>query len=283
MIQGNETCMDCGAPLHGPFCSQCGQKASDYHRSLILFVKDFLRDILTLEAKLFQSLKLLVAKPGSLTVAYIQGQRTRFISPLKLYLTISVLFFFLRTVVFLPDMQRVIGNVEGATAKVTEAMVPLGQSQAEEEEIRQSAGKNKVITKMLSLQEQGRLAPFMATFFNRIPTLMFLIMPLFALVLRLLYLRHGARFFYFEHLIFSLHGHAFFFLVGVLTVVIPTSGVKTIFAAAIMLVYHFLAMRRVYGQGRFKTLLKWVIHIVIYGLLCVLAVGLLMIISLARA
>ena len=283
MEQLARNCGDCGAPLQGPFCARCGQKASDYHRSVHQLLVDFGRDFFTVEAKLFQTLKRLVLKPGDLTRAYFEGKRTRYVTPLKLYLFISVMFFFLRTVVFQPDTARITANVEKTTARMTEVLVSLGENEAENEEIRREVNNNKVITKILALQEAGRLAPFMVAYFNRIPTLMFLMMPIFALVLRLLYIRHGERFYYFEHLIFSLHIHALFFLIGSLGVVLPSFGLKSLLVTSAIIVYLFCCMRAVYGQGRFKTLLKWALLVVVYGIVSFFAVSLLMLISLARA
>ena len=278
-----DCCQDCGTSLHGRFCAHCGQRAGDHHRSVRQLLIDFGRDVFTVEAKLFQTLKRLVLKPGELTLAYIKGKRTRFVTPLKLYLFISVLFFFLRTVVFQPDTQRITANVESVTTRMTEALSTLGETEAEAAEIREGIDNNVVITKIMALQEQGRLAPFMVTFFNRIPTLMFLMMPIFAVVLRLLYLRHGTKFYYFEHLILSLHTHSVFFLVGAVMVALPDLGPKSFLTIAISLIYLYLSMCTVYGQGRIKTLLKWVILIGIYGFVSTMAIGMLMVFSLARA
>jgi hypothetical protein len=50
-----------------------------------------------LEQKLWVTLRVLVTKPGELSLEYFRGRRTRYFPPLKLYLTMSVLFFSLAT------------------------------------------------------------------------------------------------------------------------------------------------------------------------------------------
>jgi hypothetical protein len=107
------------------------------------------------------------------------------------------------------------------------------------------------------------------TFVGYVPTVMFVLLPLFALVLKLLYVRQGR--FYAEHMIFLLHTHAFVFaiftillvrewLFGWAGAVLGWTGLAPTIVALLLgwaLVYIYLAMRRVYAQGWLKTLLKY--------------------------
>ena len=88
-----------------------------------------------------------------------------------------------------------------------------------------------------------------------------LMMPALALLLKLLYVRRD--FYYIEHLVFSFHYHAFAFLIlsaGLLLDEATDSGFSpSSIAFLIVLIYLYLAMRRVYQQGRFKTFIKFLI------------------------
>lgn len=85
-------CLNCGAPLAGPYCAQCGQKAH-VHRSLRAFLGDFVAGVLNFEGKFWRTLPMLAWHPGILTRRYIEGQRARFISPIALFLfSVFVLF-----------------------------------------------------------------------------------------------------------------------------------------------------------------------------------------------
>ena len=89
---------------------------------------------------------------------------------------------------------------------------------------------------------------------NDIPKMMFFLLPLFAVMLKLLYL-HPKRL-YVEHLIFLLHVHAFgFLLLGPLLLVHPDWLVVAVFL--VLPVYILAAMRVVYKQGWPKTLVKF--------------------------
>ena len=78
-------CLNCGAPLTGPYCAECGQKAH-VHRSLGAFMGDFVAGLLNFEGKFWRTLPMLAWYPGILTRRYIDGQRARFISPIALFL-----------------------------------------------------------------------------------------------------------------------------------------------------------------------------------------------------
>ena len=78
-------CLNCGAPLTGPYCSACGQKAH-IHRSVRAFLGDFVQGLLNFEGKIWRTLPMLALKPGEMTRRYIAGERARYISPVALYL-----------------------------------------------------------------------------------------------------------------------------------------------------------------------------------------------------
>jgi hypothetical protein len=121
---------------------------------------------------------------------------------------------------------------------------------------------------------------------ENLPKMMFIFLPLIALVMAVLYLGSGR--YYVEHLLFFLHYHAFFFLAGIMVLLLDRLGAATtgavsgFFGSAEQLVifalvfyvpiYLFLAMRRVYGQGRFWTATKFSTLVIAY-LVCLVLTG----------
>jgi hypothetical protein len=87
-----KSCLNCGTPLTGPFCSACGQKAH-VHRSVRGFLQDFVQGLFNFEGKIWRTLPMLAWCPGDLTRRYIAGERARFISPAALYLFTVFLMF----------------------------------------------------------------------------------------------------------------------------------------------------------------------------------------------
>ena len=92
---------------------------------------------------------------------------------------------------------------------------------------------------------------------------MFLLLPVFALVLKLLYIRRNR--YYVEHFVFGLHTHSFTYLL--LTIALPLGGVLEALLMVWLFVYFYVAMLRFYGQGWFRTLVKYVLLSWIYLLI----------------
>ncbi|KPF79119.1 hypothetical protein IP78_09730 [Brevundimonas sp. AAP58] len=90
----HKTCTDCGEPTSGKFCSNCGQ-ATHVHRSLLHLFEEVLHGVLHFDARIWRTLPLLLLNPGRLTREWIQGKRTRYVSPLAIFLFTVFLMFFL--------------------------------------------------------------------------------------------------------------------------------------------------------------------------------------------
>ncbi len=109
--------------------------------------------------------------------------------------------------------------------------------------------------------------------FDNVPKMMFLFLPLIAAVLSVLYLRSGR--YYVEHLLFVVHFHAFFFLAGIVVLLLdllarqlpagvvgPVEVAQALLGTALVFYvpwYLLKAMRRVYAQSWWKTLPKFTI------------------------
>lgn len=89
----DHACANCGTLLTGRFCHACGQ-AGHLHRSLLHLVEEMVHNVLHFDAKGWRTLPLLAGRPGLLTRRYIDGQRTRYVSPLALFLFTGFLMFF---------------------------------------------------------------------------------------------------------------------------------------------------------------------------------------------
>lgn len=114
---------------------------------------------------------------------------------------------------------------------------------------------------------------FLRQLLDNVPASLFVLLPLMALVLKMLY--PLSKRYYAEHLLFVLHFHAFFFLIMTLEilfsrlaalVMLPeTAGELTVFAVSLYIpVYLYKAMRRVYEQGRAITILKFLFLVLSY-------------------
>jgi Protein of unknown function (DUF3667) len=124
---------------------------------------------------------------------------------------------------------------------------------------------------------QAGTSKLVEVFLHKLPYLLFFSLPLFALVLKLLYIRRK-NYYYADHGIFSIYHYIFSFLL--LLVVLGFDKLSNIAASVffeivtliIFLyggVYLYLSMKRFYGQGYWKTFLKFLL-LNIAGLLILL-------------
>jgi hypothetical protein len=88
-------CLNCGQPTEGNFCSNCGQENEDQTASLKAVAEDFLDDVIHFDSRLVRTLLPLIFKPGLLTIEYNRGRRVSYLSPYRMYLFVSAVFFLL--------------------------------------------------------------------------------------------------------------------------------------------------------------------------------------------
>src|SRR5437867_3597250 len=125
-----------------------------------------------------------------------------------------------------------------------------------------------------------KMGLFIATLFSNLPYMMLCCIPLFAFVLKILYIRR--HIFYIDHLIYALHIHTFFYT-AVMLIVLATIGLNRFVPASIagwmiaflwigFVTQIFLSIRFVYRQGWFISIFKFLFGGFVY--LMVLAVAL---------
>ncbi|MDQ3118752.1 MAG: DUF3667 domain-containing protein [Verrucomicrobiota bacterium] len=113
---------------------------------------------------------------------------------------------------------------------------------------------------------------FLNTLRDHVPTMMLCCVPLFAFVLKVLYVRQ--RRYYVEHLVYALHIHTFAY-VAVVVITLAGMGLRDwhpafqpLIITALSLaatVQVFLSIRRVYRQGWFMTTFKFVLGGMVYA------------------
>ena len=100
------------------------------------------------------------------------------------------------------------------------------------------------------------------TFFHNIPKMLFILLPIFALLLKLLYIRRK-QFYYVDHAILSLHYFSLIFLLLIFSKYILDKIFSTDFFSTVaifwIIVYLFIAMKRLYLQSWVKTFVKYCI------------------------
>lgn len=92
-------CANCGAPLGGEYCAQCGERRlhPDEH-TLRHIAGEWFEAFSHGEGRLLNSLRALLLRPGELTCEYFRGRRVPYTRPVALFFAINLLYFLLTTV-----------------------------------------------------------------------------------------------------------------------------------------------------------------------------------------
>ncbi len=264
-------CRNCNAPANGAYCHECGQKHRTPHEYRLLhFMKHALHEFTDLDSKAIRSIKYLLFSPGRLTAEWRAGREGSFIKPVRLFIVVNIIYF-----LFLHYFQ------------VNTIVVPLDSQYSQQiysrkiqpivdEQIRASHTTFKKFEEKYDevSSEQAK-------------TLVILMVPIFASILALLYIRK--HLYFVEHLVFSLHFYAFFLLlisIGsfainyIILYSFPLFGLNshdyminwdawiTLSDAALILLYLIPALKKSYGGKLWANTIRAVF--LTYSLLYVL-------------
>jgi hypothetical protein len=255
-------CPNCGEPLGGPFCGQCGQADTALDVPFRRVVSELLAELLNADSRVWRTGRTLLFRPGLLTAEYNAGRRARYLPPLRVYMLSSLLFFFVVATARVQLLQ--VQFTEDDAAPSVAARTPgtaAGNSAA------QAAGESAIANDLTAefLRRLARMArdpERLNQFWLRIwAWTMFALLPVFALVLRLFFRR--ATPWYVRHLVFSLHLHAFAFLIFAVPILVANllpddrqRSAAVLSAFGVICLYGVLATRRVYGLSWGGTLLR---------------------------
>lgn len=246
-LRDDKTCENCGYVVDVAYCSNCGQKNVETRQSFRHLISHFAEDLTHYDAAFWKTIKYLLFRPGRLTLEYLEGKRQTYVPPVKLYIFISFLTFFLPAV--MPDGENEFVKIapEDKNAAPTEVKKPLYHERekvwvpdfltdeggridspigytsikqldsveaTKPEKLRLSAleyklAKGTIARYSHNTPEQVR-EKFKEAYAHNIPKGLFLYMPVFGFWLWLL---HGKRrWLFFDHGIFTLHYFSFLLL-----------------------------------------------------------------------
>lgn len=270
------SCRNCATPLPEPtpaFCGRCGQEARLHPPTLHEFAHEFVSHYVALEGALWRSLGWLLVAPGRLTREYLAGRRRRYVLPLRLYLTLSLVFFLaLRMGGSAPDAQPVVVDADAAEASQA--------SQEATRRLQEACGDGRLCERLasrigeLAVDRNGARQVFSTRLTsavrNQAPYVALALVPVLAGWLALLY-RSRARP-YGAHMVAALHLQAAWFLW--LLPGLAWSAAMGWIAPLVLPVITVLALQGAYGGRWVGAIGRAVALVALYGL-CVLAVSVL--------
>ena len=243
-------CQNCGAELQGAFCHRCGQHDFDFHRSFGHVFLETLENFFHFDEKFLRTIVRLLFRPGELSADFNAGKRASQMPPFRLYLFVSVLFFFVTSIgsdhVAEKEVSRDPASVSeeasqaGDETTPSNAGVEKGSSVSEAPRADDSSaapsakkspasktkkknsdtltidlgnGADSALSRYLTernQEAQSHPQALQAAVVHAVPKLLLFCLPVFALFTRLLFRRTGTV--YLQHLIVALHFHTFVYL-----------------------------------------------------------------------
>ena len=287
---GQGICLNCGAPLTGAFCSVCGQRDIPPYPTTRELVVDAVTEFSGWDGRLATTLRSLVRRPGLLTLEFLEGRRARYISPLRLYLTASLIYFLLaasaprlrresgkslfpglRVETTVSDSQ--VSRPERVANAASESLDNQELTPAEKQAVLTDIAKAPAVMQPFLRRAVEDPSGFKRGIFENMPRLLFVLLPIFAAIVAIFYRRRK----YPEHLYFGIHLYAFIFLALAVTELAKFTRLPLLAMVASALamvaipIYATLAFRRVYGGSVVATVMKELAIGLIYGSVAIAA------------
>ena len=256
-------CLNCGATLGGAFCADCGQRAAPPHPTLRQLGGEAFSELSGWDGKVAETMRALLRAPGKLTVEFLEGRRARYISPLRLYLTCSVIYFLIAAATpnrLKSSLVVTRGPVAGVSApqNIVDATSNPDLTEEDRREIARLVAKAPPIIRPIMHRVSTDAGAFRADMLASMPKALFALLPVFAAIVAVFYRRRHFA----EHLYFAFHVHAFVFIALSFAAVLKLTNVVALDVAASIAVllwipaYVHRSFRRVYGGTFGATLLK---------------------------
>lgn len=292
----NATCANCGEAMHGEYCVACGQRRfRPEHRRFAHLVAESVGAITDLDGRLWRSIRALMLQPGRIARDWIDGRRTYWISPVRLFLLANLIYFLAPVVtdLNLPLYNQVRGDayrqllpercadVDGTSrcqwggqfhSRLTE---PLFLHKLAREREQAAAGDD-------TFDAPGFEHRYNAQSGAIGKLLVIIHVPFLALMLSLVARRRKPPYYYAEHFVVALGLVTFvlvlmplvkpvlwLYVLGHRTLGLPGAGVTTIFgyaSLAVILAHFALACRRCYDSGWLAATLQGVAAFLALGL-----------------
>lgn len=269
IVEQESHCLNCGTDLKGSFCHYCGQAKIRHREGFIHTMIHFIGDFIHFDSLIFKTIVPLLFRPGYLVKEYEAGRRVSHLNPIKMYVFLSFLFFSI--LYFTKDEHSIDIGTKKAQDEVLyssldslEIDTPLQGIENIQPDKNMNTFEKSLIEKIKTINEKYKKKELIEllseSFLHNLPKVLFILLPFFALFLKLLYIRRPYD--YISHLIFSIQFFNFIFLFGGIALLcsfIPALSFISDNWYLFTLINLWVAMVKVYDQGWVKTGIKLMI------------------------
>lgn len=272
------SCSNCGSGPVVNYCAECGQRrVSEHDLTTLGFLRETFHELTSFDGRLWQTLRVLLTRPGMLAREYFDGRGGRYMRPLNLFVLLNLVFFLIQphTGLLRYSLSNYIENDGDVAAhrqdQVNEVRIDRAMRAEAERETRGLPAR-------AAFPESYEVfrARFDDALTDQKKSMLIVSIPLLALTMIPLYVGRKRR--YAEHLVFSVHAYAYFLVfAGVLVTplflaaffVMRKLGAPHVALAAleteralitvlflVMGTYLYLGLRRMYRDSRVGAALR---------------------------
>ncbi len=101
-VRSDKSCLNCGSFVEKKYCPQCGQENKESRESFFHLIIEFVFDLVHFDSSFWKTTRYLLFSPAKLSLEYMAGKRKSYVNPVKLYIFISFLAFFIPAILPTP-------------------------------------------------------------------------------------------------------------------------------------------------------------------------------------
>lgn len=251
-------CTNCESRLHGRYCSQCGQKTESSRPTFGHFFGEAIESLTHADSRLWKTLWFLLSKPGLLTTDFFEGKRSRYLPPIRLYIVLSVVFFFLRA---LSSSQSAVVSVHAEKPTAGRTIdFELDCTRIRYDGPLAGHVRDRLRRACDRVKETGGIEALGRAFLANIPKAMGVLLPLFAMCMLLFW--WNPRRLYAEHVLFLIHNHSAVFAALSISLIFDRAvpeflkGALGVIIPIYLLWYTWRGLRNFYGDSPGFAVLK---------------------------
>lgn len=256
-----EYCKNCGVPLQGEYCAQCGQRNIDFRKDWRGLTGEFFSSMFNLDGRVPRGIFELLFRPGYNAELFLKGKRASQIPPLRLYLFSTLVYF--------------IWFTAGEGTSIIEGIENEIGPETIESEFSQTIA-----------QKFENPDTIIAEFNTWLPRVFLLSVPVLALVTRFLFRKR--EFVLLEHLIVAMHLLTFVMLWTLLSSAVgwgascvsqAASGYIVAAMNSWILIYPIFGLRRTFGLNWTKSIATTLVLVPLF--LALFGIGIIAVVVLA--
>ena len=272
MDKGPETyCSNCEIQLLGTYCHQCGQRDYEVRVNIRVLLKDAFTEIFEVDGRLIRTVPALFLRPGELIQSYLVGHRQRFSSPIRVYLFALLMGFLAFGYAGNRGVETYASTLESKPVELNDGKLQFEYASKDDKlknyYVQIDVGSedsskylNRQLRKLEGMNQRQAADILIGGFFDSAPTMVNLLVPLLALLLKGVHRRRV----YVEHLLFSLNLHSIGLLVFGVAAIVGTLWSWTI-AGLVCLLHFGIGIGRLYPEDIKWTLGKVLLVLTAYA------------------